>query len=309
MIVEPREGQLVWLDGRFVRWQDATMHVSDHHYGVGVFEGVRSYAGERGAAIFRLRDHTARLFRSAHILSIPIPDAYGPEQLNQVQLEILRRSSLADAYLRPFVFYGGIMGLGPRTRGLTVHVAVLALEWKDDGAYGAAAKQRGLSLRCSSLVRSHVGSLLTKAKANANYMNGIMALQEAHACGADDVLMLDAQGYVTETSGANLFVVRGGALHTPPLEGVLEGVTRDTIMQLAAELGISVSERRMTREDVYTADEAFVTGTAVEVTKVRELDGRSIGRGAQPITERFMALYSEHVRGQAGRSREWLTAI
>jgi branched-chain amino acid aminotransferase len=310
MIVEPRPDQLTWLDGSYVPWRSATMHVTDHHYGVGVFEGVRSYACEAGAAIFRLREHTARLFRSAHILNIPVPDSYGPDLLSQVQIELVRKNELRDAYLRPFLFYGGAMGLGPRTRGLKVHVAVLALGWIDDGAYSGPAKQRGVALRSSSMTRHHANSVFSKAKANANYMNGILALQEAQASGADDVLLLDAQGYVTETSGANLFVVRDGVLYTPPLECVLEGVTRDTIIQLAAELGVEVRERRMTRDDIYVADEAFLTGTAVEVTTVRELDGRTIGRPtARPITERLKALYSDHVRGRAGRQREWLTTI
>jgi branched-chain amino acid aminotransferase len=310
MIVEPHADQLVWLDGELVPWRSATMHVSDHHYGVGVFEGVRSYATDSGAALFRLREHTVRLLRSAHILGIQVPERYDHEELVRLQVEVVRRNGLRDAYIRPFIFYGGAMGLGPRTRGLKVHVTVLALEWRDDGAYDAGAKERGLSLRSSSLTRQPPSSVFSKAKANANYMNGILALQEAQGSGADDVLLLDSQGYVAETSGANLFVVQSGALYTPPLECVLEGVTRDTILKLAAELGLEARERRMTRDEIYVADEAFVTGTAVEVTSVRELDGRNIGRaGVRPITERLRALYTEHVRGRAGQRREWLTSI
>jgi len=308
MIVEPNADHLVWLDGEIVPWRKATMHVSDHHYGIGVFEGVRSYAiGQDGASLFRLRDHTQRFLRSAHILGMRLPAPCDQRLLNEVQVELVRRNRLRDAYLRPFAFYGGAFGLAPRTQSLTVHVAVLALEWKGTGEM--RPKNGGLKLHTSTFSRYHANSLLTRAKANANYMNGILAVQEAHRNGADDVLLLDAQGYVCETSGANVFVVRDGVLFTPPLECVLEGITRDTVFQLASGLGLTVVERRITRDDVYVADEAFVTGTAAEIMPIREVDGRAIGGGSGKIGPVMAALYADHVRGRAEHRPEWLTSV
>jgi branched-chain amino acid aminotransferase len=311
MLVEPRSDHCVWLDGEFVPWAAATMHVSDHHYGVGVFEGVRAYAVEGGAAIFRLHEHTARLLRSAHILNITLPAGFDRERLNRAQVELLQRNGLKDAYLRPFVFHTGPAGLAPRVGGLRVRVAVMALEWRDDAAFDRSdAAKRGIALRTASFTRQHASSLLAKAKANGNYMNGILAREEAQHGGADDALLLDRDGMITETSGANVFVVRGGALFTPPLESVLEGITRDSIMVLAGMLGISVMERRMTRDELYIADEVFVTGTAAEVTPVRELDGRTIGDGAQgPLTARLQRLYADVTRGRSDQCRDWLTRI
>ena len=310
MIAEPHRDHVVWLDGAFVPWRDAKMHLSDHHYGLGVFEGVRAYAGKNGTSIFRLQDHTARLFRSAHIMKIGIPDRYPPDVWNGVQREILRRNQLADAYLRPFVFLGGTMGLSLRTQDLTVHVAVMSLQWVDDGAYHKDdAALRGLSLRTATFARQSRSSL-SKAKANGNYVTGILALQEARATGADEALMLDENGFATEASGANLFVVRQGSIWTTPVESVLDGVTRDTVMALASEAGWPVIERRMTREEIYVADEVFLTGTAAEITPVREFDGRRIGTGERgPITARIQSKYSALVRGLGEHHAEWLTPV
>jgi branched-chain amino acid aminotransferase len=310
MLVEPSPNLLVWTDGAFVPWAEATMHLSAHHHGFGVFEGARAYAAGGRRLVFRLRDHTARLFRSAHILKLPIPERFGPEVLNQVQIELLRKNDLFDAYLRPFVFYVGTAGLSPRTRGLTLRVAVMALGWSEAGAHGSSESAfRGLSLRTSSFTRSHPNSLLAKAKANANYMNGILALQEAQECGADDAILLDQEGFVTETSGANVFAVRRGVLLTPPLDCVLEGITRDTIIALAAEAGLSCVERRLSRDQLYGADEVFLTGTATEVTAVREVDGRRIGNGERgPITSKLQDIYAKVVRGHGGHD-DWLTPI
>jgi len=309
MIVEPRADHVVWLDGAFVPWREATMHVTDHHYGVGVFEGVRAYAVEGGAAVFRLQDHTARLFRSAHIIRIPIPEKYGRDLLNDVQLEVLRLNGLTNAYIRPFVFFGGMLGISPGTQDLSVHVAVMALEWNRPSAYGGAGSiSTGISLKSASFVRNHAGSILSKAKANANYMGGILAREEARACGADDAIILDHDGFVTETSGANVFAVSRGRIYTPPLESVLEGITRETVIALAAERGWPVVERRLARDELYVADEVFLTGTAVEVTPVREIDGRSIGSGARgPVTEKLQRLYAAHVRGDGEHRSEWLS--
>jgi branched-chain amino acid aminotransferase len=215
------------------------------------------------------------------------------------------------AYLRPFVFHSGAFGLSPRTRGLRVRVAILVLEWRDDGAFsGGDTSKRGIVLRTASFTQHHGSSLLTKAKANANYMSGVFAREEAQDSGADDAMILDRDGFVTETSGANLFAILRGVICTPPLDSVLEGVTRDTVMSLAGRLGHKVIERRMTRDDIYAADEVFLTGTAVEITPVREVDGRSIGNGSVgTFTAKMQAMFAELVRGRSADQREWLTRI
>jgi branched-chain amino acid aminotransferase len=305
MIAEPRPDHIIWMDGSFRLWRDATMPISANHFGFGVFEGVRSYAVGRKTAIFRLEDHTARLFRSARIMKIATPELYDPEYLNAVQIELLKRNRLRDAYVRPFIYHAGIAGLSPDTRQLSVHVAVLALEWKS-----AEATARGISLKTSTFTRVHPNSLLLKAKANANYINGMLALREAQAGGADDALLLDQNGFATETSGANLFAVRNGTIYTPPLTSALEGVTRDTIIRLATDAGVSVAERLMSRDDLYAADEIFLTGTAAEVRPVGEFDGRRIGSGtAGPITDRLRTMYASLVRGQATGHEQWLTQV
>ena len=311
MLVEPGASALTWLDGEFVPWSEATMHLCDHHYGVGVFEGVRAYGGAQGTTIFRLRDHTQRLLRSAHMLKIHIPDRFDEATINQAQVELVRRNGLRDAYLRPFVFHSGTFGISPRMRGLRVRVAVMALEWRDDGAFaGGEAATRGITLRTSSFTHHHGSSLLTRAKANANYMSGVLAREEAQDSGADEAMLLDREGFVTETSGANLFAVLRGVVCTPPLDSVLEGITRATIITLLASLGTRVVERRMTRDDIYTADEVFLTGTAAEVTPIREVDGRRIGSGAPgELTTRLQSMYSNVVRGRSPDRLEWLTRI
>lgn len=309
MITEPSADQPVWMDGTFVPWREARMHVTDHHFGVGVFEGVRAYAVEGGSAIFRLEDHTARLFRSARMLNIALAERHTEGQLSAIQVELLKKSPFRDAYLRPFIFYGGAMGLAPTTRGLTIHAAVIALEWRG-GSDASAGKKRSVTLRTTAFARQRSASTLHKAKANANYITGMLAQQDAHASGADDALLLDQDGYVTETTGANLFVVRDGRVQTPPCESILEGVTRATVFELVRRTGWDVTERRLARDDVYTADEVFLTGTAVEITAVREVDGRRIGSGeAGPLTERLQKSYAALVRGRAEHSEEWLTRI
>ena len=305
MISEPRPDHIVWMDGSFLPWRDATMPLSANHFGFGVFEGVRSYAAGRKTSIFRLEDHTARLFRSAHMMRIAIPHPYDREYLNSVQVELIKKNRLRDAYVRPFVFHGGISGLSPDTRQTSVHVAVLALEWSS-----ASPGARGISLRTSTLTRQHPNSLLLKAKANGNYINGMLALREAQASGADDALLLDQDGLATETSGANIFAVRNGVIQTPPLTSALEGITRDTVIQLADAIGTSVAERQMTRDDLYAADEIFITGTAAEVRSVREFDGRKIGSGeVGPITHQLQTQYAALVRGQASGNPRWLTHV
>lgn len=306
MGMEDRDG-VIWFDGEYVPWREAKVHVLTHtlHYGMGVFEGVRAYAGERGTAIFRLKEHTARLFRSAHIFNMRI--GYDRETLNEVQRRVVRDNGLSSAYIRPVVFYGS-EGMGLRADNLNTHVAVAAWEW---GAYlGKEGLERGIRIKTSSFSRHHVNVTMCKAKANGNYINSMLALQEALTDGYDEALLLDTEGYVAEGSGENFFMVRDGVLYTPELTSALEGITRNTVLTLAAEEGLKVIERRITRDEVYVADEAFFTGTAAEVTPIRELDNRTIGEGRRgPITERLQRLYFEQVQGRANRHPEWLTPV
>ncbi|SEP90718.1 branched-chain amino acid aminotransferase [Ectothiorhodospira magna] len=301
-----RDG-LIWYDGEMVPWRDARTHVLTHtlHYGMGVFEGVRAYQTERGPAIFRLEEHTRRLFRSAHILGMTIP--YTPAELNAAQVAAVRDNGLKSAYLRPMCFFGA-EGMGLRADNLQVHVIVAAWEW---GAYlGAENMERGIRVKTSSFNRHHVNVTMCKAKANGNYMNSMMALQEALACGCDEALLLDTEGYVSEGSGENFFLISDGVIYTPDLTSALDGITRRTIMTLAEECGIPVREKRITRDEVYAADEAFFTGTAAEVTPIRQLDGRSIGHGGRgPITEKLQTLYFDVVKGRHPKHEGWLTYV
>ncbi|MFZ3088912.1 MAG: branched-chain amino acid transaminase [Methylotenera sp.] len=301
-----RDG-VIWYDGKMVNWRDATTHVLTHtlHYGMGVFEGVRAYKTNKGTAIFRLKDHTDRLFRSAHILGMKLP--YSKEEISAAQLAAVRDNNLESAYLRPMAFYGAeAMGISAKT--LSTHVIVAAWKW---GAYmGQDALDHGIRVKTSSFSRHHVNITMCKAKANGNYMNSILAHQEAHNDGYDEALLLDVDGFVAEGSGENVFIVRNGKLYTPDLTAALEGITRDTIVQLAADLGIPVIEKRITRDEVYSADEAFFTGTAAEVTPIRELDRRSIGTGtAGPITKELQKLYFDVVTGQSAEHTDWLTLV
>lgn len=301
-----RDG-LIWMDGEMVDWREAKTHVLTHtlHYGMGVFEGVRAYKAEKGTAIFRLQEHTDRLFDSAHILGMKIP--FGKDAINDAQLRAVRENNLESAYIRPMVFYGS-EGMGLRADNLQVHVIVAAWNW---GAYlGEEQLQKGIRIHVSSFTRHHVNITMCRAKANGNYMNSMMALQEAMANGYDEALLLDTQGFVMEGSGENIFLVKDGKLHTPDLTSALDGITRKTIMTLADELDIPVVERRITRDEVYIADEAFFTGTAAEVTPIREVDGRTIGNGGRgPITEKLQTLYFDLVHGRAKLHENWLSYI
>ncbi|HEC15071.1 MAG TPA: branched-chain amino acid transaminase [Sedimenticola sp.] len=301
-----RDG-VIWLDGEMVPWREAKTHLLTHtlHYGMGVFEGVRAYKTDQGAAIFRLQDHTERLFRSAHILGMPMP--FDRDTLNQAQKAAVRENGLDSAYIRPMCFYGS-EGMGLRADNLRVHVMVAAWEW---GAYlGEDNMKNGIRIRTSSFSRHHVNVTMCKAKANGNYMNSMLALQEAVKDGYDEAMLLDTEGYVAEGSGENIFLVRDGELLTPDLTSALDGITRDTIFRLAAELGIPVREKRITRDEVYVADELFFTGTAAEVTPIREVDGRSIGLGGRgPITKRLQGLYFDQVHGRRDEYPEWLALV
>ncbi|WPL15147.1 Branched-chain-amino-acid aminotransferase [Thiorhodovibrio winogradskyi] len=306
MSMADRDG-VIWYNGELVPWRDAQTHVLTHtlHYGMGVFEGVRAYETDRGAAIFRLPEHTERLFNSAHILGMKIP--YDRDTLNQAQRLAVRENKLASAYIRPMAFYGS-EGMGLRADNLQVHVIVAAWHW---GSYlGEDNMNRGIRVRVSSFTRHHVNVTMCRAKANGNYMNSMMALQEALRDGYDEAILLDAQGYVMEGSGENIFLVRDGQLHTPDLTSALDGITRKTVIALAEDMGLKVHEKRITRDEVYIADEAFFTGTAAEVTPIREVDGRVIGNGGRgPITEKLQSHYFDVVHGRDPGHRQWLDLV
>jgi len=301
-----RDG-LIWFDGKMVDWRDAKVHVLTHtlHYGMGVFEGVRAYPTEKGTAIFRLQEHTDRLFRSAHILGMDMP--FDKETLNQAQLAAVAQNKLDSAYLRPMCFLGS-EGMGLRADGLKTHAIVAAWSW---GAYlGAEGLEKGIRIRTSSFTRHHVNITMCKAKANGNYMNSMLALSDALKDGYDEALLLDVDGFVAEGSGENFFMVRNGVLYTPDLTSALEGITRATVIQLAEEAGLQVIEKRITRDEVYVADEAFFTGTAAEVTPIRELDRRTIGSGTRgPITEMLQTKYFDVVHGRSAQHHDWLSFV
>jgi len=304
MTMDDRDGK-IWMDGQWVEWRDAKVHVLTHtlHYGAGVFEGLRAYHTDQGPAIFKLEEHTDRLFRSAHILNMQIP--FSKEEINQAHLDAISNNNLDSAYIRSMCFYGS-EGMGLRADNLKVHVMIAAWEW---GAYlGDESMEKGIRIRTSSYTRNHVNSTMCKAKANGNYINSILALQEALSAGYDEALLLDHEGYVAEGSGENLFVVRNGVLYTPETTSALEGITRETILTIAHEQGLKVVEKRMTRDEVYVADEAFFTGSAAEVTPIREYDDRKIGSGTRgPITEKIQALYFDYVHGRKSDHQEWLS--
>ncbi len=301
-----RDG-VIWLDGELVPWREAKVHVLTHtlHYGMGVFEGVRAYKADKGTAIFRLQEHTDRLFRSAKILGMNIQ--FDKDTLNEAQRTVVRENNLESAYIRPMCFYGS-EGMGIRADNLNVHTMVAAWSW---GAYlGEENMTKGIRIKTSSFTRHHVNITMCKAKANGNYMNSMMALQEAVSCGYDEALLLDAQGFVCEGSGENFFMVRDGVLYTPELTSALEGITRDTVITLARDIGLKVVEKRITRDEVYIADEAFFTGTAAEVTPIRELDNRPIGSGTRgPITEKLQSMYFDQVLGRSEVYQNWNTLV
>ena len=306
MSMADRDG-VIWYDGEMVEWRNATTHVLTHtlHYGMGVFEGVRAYNTPQGTAIFRLEAHTDRLFDSAHIMGMKIP--FSKDQVNEATRAAVRENNLESAYIRPMVFYGS-EAMGLRASGLKTHMIVAAWSW---GAYmGEDALQVGIKVRTSSYTRHHVNISMTRAKANGNYINSMLALQEAISCGADEAMLLDPEGYVAEGSGENIFLVKNGVIYTPEVTSCLNGITRSTILTLAAEHGIEVVEKRITRDEVYIADEAFFTGTAAEVTPIREVDGRNIGAGRRgPITEKLQTAYFDLVTGKTDAHAEWRTLV
>lgn len=301
-----RDG-FIWFDGALVPWREANVHVLTHslHYGLSVFEGVRAYDTEIGTAVFRLEEHTRRLFNSAHIYRMPMP--YSREQVNAATLETVRANKLESCYIRPLAFYGSEkMGVSPR--GAKTHMAIAAWTW---GAYlGEEGMQRGIRVKISSFQRQHVNSIMPRAKLAATYANSILANMEAVEAGFDEAVLLDTEGFVAEGAGENIFLVRDGVIYEPEIASALTGITRDTVHTLAADLGLKIETRRLTRDDFYIADEAFFTGTAAEVTPIREIDNRQIGIGSRgPVTEKLQKAFFDVVNGRNPKYHHWLTKV
>ena len=298
---------VIWLDGEFVPWKEAKVHVLTHtlHYGMGVFEGIRAYKTDKGTSIFRLDDHIDRLFASAHILNMPMP--FDKKTIVKACAEVVKKNSLETAYIRPMCFYGA-EGMGLRADNLKTHVMIAAWAW---GSYlGSEGLEKGIRVKTSSFSRHHVNITMCKAKANGNYMNSMLALQDAISGGYDEALLLDVDGYVAEGSGENIFIARNGVLYTPDLTSALEGITRDTIIKFADINNIVLKEKRITRDEIYIADEAFFTGTAAEVTPICELDNRIIGNGKRgPLTKKLQSQYFDCVSGKIDEYNNWLNYI
>ncbi|MBF0455011.1 MAG: branched-chain amino acid transaminase [Magnetococcales bacterium] len=301
-----RDGK-IWMDGQMVDWREAKVHVLTHtlHYGMGVFEGIRCYNGEDGPAIFRLPEHIKRLFQSAHILGMKIP--FSQDEILAASVAAVKVNNLPSAYIRPLVFFGS-ESMGINTAHCKVHVSIAAWEW---GAYlGEDGMANGIRIKTSSYTRHHPNVTMTRAKAVGNYSNSILAKTEALACGFEEALLLDTEGYVSEGSGENIFIVKKGRIITPPLDSALDGITRDTVFVLAQEMGVEIVEQRFPRDEVLIADEAFFTGTAAELTPIRELDGRTIGNGkAGPLTKKIQSLYFDVVNGRHTKHKGWLTKV
>lgn len=307
MSMADRDG-FIWKDGKLVPWREATTHVLTHslHYGMGVFEGVRAYKQADGStAIFRLAEHTERLLNSAKIFMMDVP--YSAEELMEAQKEVVRANQLESCYLRPLAFYGSEK-LGVSTVGCSVHVIIAAWPW---GAYlGEEGITKGIRVKTSSFMRHHVNVTMCRAKATGNYLNSILANREATMNGYDEALLLDVNGYVAEGAGENVFIVKHGKLIEPQVTSGLEGITRRTIIQLAEDLGIPFESRLMTRDDIYLADECFFTGTAAEVTPIRELDDRKVGSGVRgPITEKLQAAFFDIVAGKNPKYAGWMDKV
>ncbi len=297
----------IWMDGEFVDWDNAKIHILTHslHYGLAVFEGIRCYKTDEGPAVFRLKDHIERLFKSAHIFTLNIP--FTEEEIVEAVKETIRVNKIESCYIRPIVYLGyGNMGLYPKNN--PVHVAIALWNW---GAYlGEEGLQKGIRVKTSSFIRNHVNSNMSRGKVAGYYVNSQLAKIEAISCGFDEALLLDTEGYVSEGSGENVFIVRKGYLKTTPLTSILEGITRDSVIKIAKDLNIEVKEERFTRDEVYIADEAFFTGTAAEITPIRELDGRVIGYGNRgPVTEKIQSMFFDIVKGKNPKYKNWLDFV
>ncbi|HKB84056.1 MAG TPA: branched-chain amino acid transaminase [Burkholderiales bacterium] len=303
MSMADRDG-LIWYDGKMVPWRDANTHVLTHslHYGLAVFEGLRAYKTGSGTAIFRLKEHTERMFNSAHIYMMKIP--YDRQTLMEAQKEVVRANKLDACYVRPIAFYGSEkMGVSPK--GAKVHVAIAAWPW---GAYlGTEGLEKGIRVKTSSFARHHVNVSMCRAKYSGTYANSILANMEATEHGYDEGLLLDVDGFVAEGAGENLFMVKNDRIVEPELNSALIGITRESVIQLAGDLGYTVDAKRITRDDLYIADEVFFTGTAAEVTPIREVDGRTVGTGKRgPLTEKLQAMFFDVVNGRSEKYRHWL---
>lgn len=297
----------IWMDGKFVKWDDANVHILTHtlHYGLGVFEGIRCYNTPEGPAIFKLDEHVKRLFQSAHIFLINIP--FTEDEIKKAIIDTVKVNRLKECYIRPLVYIGyGAIGLYPK--GNPINVAIAAWPW---GAYlGEEGLEKGIRVKVSSFIRNHVNSNMSRAKVCGYYVNSQIAKKEAISCGYDEALLLDTEGYVSEGSGENIFIVRNGILKTTPLTSVLEGITRNSIITIAKDSGLEVREERFTRDEIYIAEEAFFTGTAAEVTPIRELDGRRIGDGKRgKITKKLQSIFFDIVKGKNKKYESWITYV
>ena len=304
--MDDRDGK-IWQDGKLIDWRSAKIHVLTHslHYGMSVFEGVRAYKTEKGTAIFRLFEHTKRLLNSAKIFQMNVP--YDMDTLMKAQKQVIRENHLESGYIRPIIWVGS-EALGVSAKNNTIHTAIAAWPW---GAYlGEDGISKGIRVKISSFSRHHVKVSLVRAKASGYYINSILANQEATTCGYDEALLLDTEGFVSEGSGENVFIVKNGKLYTPDLASCLDGITRDSVITLANDLGIEVIQKRITRDEVYCADEAFFSGTAAEITPIREVDNRQIGIGSRgPVTEKIQSLFFDVVSGKAPKYAHWLSQV
>lgn len=304
--IDDHDGK-IWQDGKLIDWRSATIHVLTHslHYGMSVFEGVRAYQTEKGTVIFRLFEHTKRLLNSAKIFQMNVP--YDMDTLMEAQKQVIRENRLESGYIRPIIWVGS-EALGISAKNNTIHTAIAAWPW---GAYlGEDGLSRGIRVKISSFSRHHVNVSLVRAKASGYYINSILANQEATSCGYDEALLLDTEGFVSEGSGENVFIVKNGKLYTPDLASCLDGITRNSVITLANDLGIEVIQKRITRDEVYCADEAFFSGTAAEITPIREVDNRQIGTGSRgPITEKIQSLFFDVVSGKTSQYAHWLSQV
>jgi len=301
------ESKKIWMDGKFLNWADANVHILTHtlHYGTGAFEGIRCYKTKSGSAVFRLKDHVERLFDSTHILNIDPP--FSQKEISRAIIDTVKVNNLKECYIRPLVYIGyGAMGLHPKDN--PIRIAIAAWPW---GAYlGDEGIKNGIRAKISSFSRQHVNATMTKSKTCGDYVNSTLAKREALACGYEEALLLDTGGYVSEGTGQNIFIIRDGIIITPPLPSILEGITRKSIIEMAGKEKIRVSETDITRDEIYIADEVFLTGTAAEVTPVREVDGRTIGGGKPgPVTRKLQSLFFKIVKGESAAYKSWLTYI
>jgi len=297
----------IWMDGKLVDWDNANVHVMTHtlHYGLGVFEGIRCYETPKGPAVFRLDEHVDRLFASAHIFLLEIP--YSKDEIKEAILKTIKVNRMKSCYIRPLVYIGyGAMGLYPKENPVRVSIAV----WSWGTYLGEKGLEEGIRIKTSSFIRNHVNANMTRGKVCGYYVNSQLAKKEAISCGYDEALLLDTEGYVSEGSGENVFIVRGGVLKTTPLTSILEGITRNSIIKIAEDAGIKTIEERFTRDELYIADEAFFTGTAAEVTPIRESDGRAVGEGKPgKITKKLQSIFFDIVKGKNKKYKAWLTKV